>query len=183
MVMNKQAGGGVSQRRGRHGMDDGLSPAFLTVLRELHKRLTGADIDWAVTGSCGFAVHGVPIEPNDIDIQTDKAGAYRVQELFAESVTRPVRLCTSVNIRSHLGALRLEGVQVEIMGDVQKRCGDGTWEAPVNVGRHKQLIEVEGVQVPVLSLEYEREAYSLLGRSDKVRLLELHLRGVTGSSG
>jgi hypothetical protein len=164
------------------GKDDSLNPAFLTVLRELHKRLSGSGIDWAVTGSCGFALHGVPIEPNDIDIQTDRTSAYQIERLFAEDVARPVRFSAAERIRSHYGSLCMSGVQVEIMGGVQKRRTDGTWEPPVDVGRHTQVVQVAGLQIPVLSLEYELTAYSLLGRAKKVELLKQHLRSQAGTS-
>ena len=152
-----------------------INSTYLNVLRKLSKRLGEAGVDWAITGSCGFALHGVPIEPNDIDVQTDRAGAYQIERLFAEDVTRPVRFSTAERIRSHYGSLLVRGVQVEIMGDVQKRFSDGTWEEPVDVSEFMQIIDVHGVHIPVLSLEYEREAYSLLGRSEKVRLLERYL--------
>jgi hypothetical protein len=62
------------------------------------------------------------------------------------------------------------------MGDIQKRLPDGSWEEPVNPARYRQFVEVDGIQVPVLSLKYEQRAYVTLGRSDKARLLEEWLR-------
>jgi len=57
------------------------------------------------------------------------------------------------------------------MGGVQYRGVDGTWEEPADWASHKQVIEVGGLQVSVLSLAYEYEAYQKLGRADKVDLL------------
>jgi len=48
----------------------------LQVLRKLYERLKDSNVNWVVTGSLGFALQGVPVEPHDIDIQTDKEGAY-----------------------------------------------------------------------------------------------------------
>lgn len=61
-----------------------INPTYLNVLHKIYKRLNDADVKWAVTGSLGFALQGVPVEPNDIDIQTDKRGAYEIERHFYE---------------------------------------------------------------------------------------------------
>jgi Aminoglycoside-2''-adenylyltransferase len=153
----------------------------LTALRKLYDRLNDTPINWAVVGSMSLALQGVPIEPHDIDISTDKAGAYETERLFGELVIKPVAFSSTDKIRSHFGAFVLDGVKVEIMGDVQTRASDGTWFEPDGL-RHKRIIEVEGMQVPVLSLEFEYQAYMRLERFEKAeaiqkRLLELAAKG------
>jgi len=71
----------------------------------------------------------------------------------------------------------IEGIKVEIMGDIQKRNKDGIWENPVDLEQYKRIVEVEGMQVPVLSLEYEYQAYLKLGRIDKAEMLRKWLQG------
>ena len=78
---------------------------------------------------------------------------------------------TTQNMRSMLGRLVIEGVQVEIIGDVQKRQADGTWEDPVDVEEHKLFVEFEGIQIPVLNLEHEKSAYLKMGRLEKAAML------------
>ena len=57
------------------------------------------------------------------------------------------------------------------MGDIQKRLADGTWEEPVALGRYKHFVDVDGMPVPVLALEYEHEAYLKLDRAEKAAML------------
>jgi hypothetical protein len=130
-----------------------------------------------VTGSFGFVLQGVPAKPNDIDIQTDEAGAYEIERLFSEFVVKKVKFSATEKIRLHFGALEIDGVKVEIMGDIQKRFEDGTWEEPVNFEHHKRFVEVEGMNVPVLALEYEYQAYMKLGRVEKAQMLKQMLEG------
>ena len=153
-----------------------IGSRHLDVLRKIHARLEQADVNWVVTGSVGFALQGVPVSPSDLDIQTDEAGAYEIERLFSEFVVRRVALSTADNIRSHFGALLIDGVEVEIMGDIQKKRDDGSWDDPVDLDDHKRVVEIEGISVPVLSLEYERDAYKRLGRMDKAAMLEEWLR-------
>ena len=130
---------------------------------------------WVVTGSTGFALQGVPVEPKDIDIQTDRAGAYEIERLIAAAVVRPVTFSTAERIRSHFGALLLGGVTVEIMGDIEKRRPDGTWAPPPDLSRHSHMVTVEGMRLPVLSLEYEYQAYVALGRTERAAMLRAWL--------
>ena len=148
-----------------------IDPRHLAVLRTIASRLDNSDVNWVVTGSLGFALQGVPVDVHDIDIQTDAAGAYAIERCFAAFSVRKVTFSAAERIRSHFGALVIDGIRVEIMGDIQKRLADGTWEDPVDLSRHKRFVNVEGMRVPVLSLEYECQAYEKLGRMDKVALL------------
>ena len=158
-----------------------IDPAYLNVLRQIHARLSNTDVNWVVTGSLGFALQvecaksrsigSVPIQPNDIDLQTDTAGAYEIERLFSDAVIRKVRFSATERIRSHFGALQIDGVEVEIMGDIQKRGADGVWEESVDLAHYKQIVEIAGLLVPVLSLEYEYQAYLKLGRTEKAKML------------
>jgi aminoglycoside-2''-adenylyltransferase len=148
-----------------------LSWRHLAALRELEARLRGSGVRWALTGSTSFALQGVPVEAHDIDVQTDAAGAYALAGRFAEAVTRPVAFSEAERMRSHFGALRLYGLTVEIMGDIAKRLPDGRWEEPVDLDAHTRFIQAHGLRLPVLALEYEAEAYRMLGRTQTAELL------------
>jgi len=148
-----------------------LDIVYLKVLRKINARLNKTSVNWAVTGSLGFALQGVPVEPNDIDIQTDKRGAYEIEYHLSEFVTKRVKFSSTERIRSYFGELKIDGIKVEIMGDIQKRNKDESWENPVSLEHHKRVVEVEGMKVPVLSLEYEYQAYLKLGRTDKAKIL------------
>ncbi|GFP31381.1 nucleotidyltransferase domain-containing protein, partial [Candidatus Hakubella thermalkaliphila] len=152
-------------------------------LRKIYTRLNNSNVNWVVTGSLGFALQGVPVEPNDIDIQTDEAGAYEIERLFSKFVIRKVTFSSAERICSHFGVLMINGIKVEIMGDIQKRLGGEVWDSPVDLERHKRIVEVEEMQVSVLSLEYEYQAYLKLGRIDKAEMLRKWLHGEHDSSG
>lgn len=144
-----------------------IEPAYLHALRKICLQLDNCACVWAVTGSLGMALRGMEIPVHDIDLQTDEPGAYEIEALLHDHIVQPVRYLASERIRSHLGALEIEGVKVEIMGDVQKLLADHTWEAPVQVEPHRQWVRLEGIRVPVLSLAYEYEAYQKLNRPEK----------------
>lgn len=57
--------------------------------------------------------------------------------------------------------------RVEMIGDVEIRREDGGLEPPPNIGGHTFSVRVKGMDVPVLSLEYEHEAYLRLDRAER----------------
>lgn len=152
-----------------------IDPRFVDPLESLRRELEAESIEWALTGSANFALQGVPVEPNDIDVQTTERGAYRIEELFSDHVVDPVSFSESNGIRSHFGKLELNGISVEIMGDLQKRLEDGTWEASVDIPSHREFVTFRGHELPVLSLRYEEEAYAKLGRTERVALLRRYI--------
>jgi len=149
-----------------------ISPQYLAALRVIVERLAGQPIDWAVTGSCGFALQGLDVTVHDIDVQTDSDGAYAIERALADRRGRAVAYSAAERIRSHFGALEIDGVTIEIMGGIQKRLGDGTWEPPVDIRPHRRWVAVDGMSIPVLALEYEYTAYLALGRAEQVVTLK-----------
>lgn len=148
-----------------------IEPRYWKVLQKICTRLEDTGILWALTGSMNMAVQGMNIAMHDIDLQTDRAGAYQIESIFPEYVVEPVRYLASERMRSHLGKLMIDGIQVEIIGALQKLLHDQTWEATVEVGEHRCWVEVEGLRVPGLSLEYEYRAYRQMGRTEKAEMI------------
>lgn len=142
------------------------------ILRQLCERLDGEGILWAVTGSTGLALQGVPCDVHDLDIQGDEASVYAIERCFAGQVRQPVHLRQSETITSHFGVLEIDGVKVELMGGLQKRLPTGEWEKPVPVGKLRRFVEVRGLRIPVLPLEHEYHAYRLMGRTAKAELIQ-----------
>jgi hypothetical protein len=158
---------------------------YLNTLRIIHDKVGKTDIIWAVTGSLGFALQGIPVSPHDIDIQTDKNGAYRIGDLLAEYVVEMVSYSSTDEVRSYFGVLSIGSIRCEIIGDIEKRLDNGTWSPAPDLRDHIHYVEVDKMRIPVLSLQYECQAYKQLGRYDKALMLHqwLHHHGdtVTGT--
>jgi hypothetical protein len=150
-------------------------------LHIIHDRLQGTSVTWAVTGSLGFALQGVPVVPHDIDIQTDKDGAYEIERLLDEFVVERVKFSSAERIRSHFGVFIINAIRVEIMGDIEKRSTKGVWQPIDDLRKYVRFVEIDDMIIPVLLLEYEYEAYMQLGREDKARFLQNWLERRGGS--
>ena len=153
-----------------------VSAKHLRVLRRICELLQPADATWVLTGSLGLVLRGVETQVHDIDIQTDAAGAFELERLLAEYVVRPVCLKEDALVRSYLGAAEIDGTEVEIIGDIQKRAPGGQWGPAPDLARLAITVDAGGVPVRVLPLEYERDAYRAMGRSEKADLIDAALR-------
>jgi hypothetical protein len=152
-----------------------ISNQYLAVLQKIHTILRQRSVLWAVTGSLNFALHGIPVTIHDIDIQTNKEGAYKFEQLFTKYITKKVTYMKSEKIRSYFGSFLINNIPVEIMGDLQKILDDGSWEEPVNIRDYLEFIKFKGMKIPVLCIEYEEHAYRQMGRIEKADLLRRYL--------
>lgn len=141
----------------------------------IEKCLGDLEQPWVLTGSLAFFYQGIPVDPHDIDIQTTESGAYEIEKRLAEFIVCPVRFSESDTIRSHFGECRIHGVKVEIIGDIEKRDASGEWSSPVDLEHLLQFIKYKGLEIPVLPLAYEYQAYLKMGRREKAALLKQYL--------
>ncbi len=153
-----------------------IPPEFLHVLRKIYGRLEDSDIVWVLTGSLGLAIKGIPLTPHDIDIQTDRAGVEAFARLFAEEMVTPPYFRESEHTRSWFAVFEIDGLKMEVMGDMQHRDEDGGWDDPPNLRALRLYIQVAEMRVPTLSLDFEEEAYRSMGRYDKAALIGQYLR-------
>jgi len=155
-----------------------VNPDLILVLKLIHECLSVTEINWALTGSTSFALQGLPYEPEDIDIQTDQQGAYEIESLFKNCIKRHVTFSSNGAVRSYFGELVINGISVEIIGDIEKLVGEDDWQQAPNLNEIKQFINVENLKIPVLSLVYEAQAYRDLDREDQAAALFNHIRNL-----
>lgn len=138
-----------------------ITKKLVSALRVVVQKLDGARVAWFLVGSASLAVQGVRIRPKDIDICTDKKGALLMDRLFREWVVKPVRFGRFGIFEDWFGKFMIEGVLVEVMGDLKVQSKDGKWIS--RTGRTK-VVRVEGLRVPVYDLHTALKMYTKLGR-------------------
>ena len=153
--------------------------ALRSTLFSFHDRLAGSDIVWAVTASANLMLQGLDVTPGDIDVVTAADGTYRIEELFSEHVVRPVQPPETTadedkGIRSHYGAISIDGIEVELMGGLEHRI-DGEWVPIDDVAENRTFVEQDGRDIPVMALNHELASYRSFGDADRVALLEAQM--------
>jgi hypothetical protein len=148
-------------------------------LFSFHDRLAGSDIVWAVTASANLMLQGLDVTPGDIDIVTTADGTHRIEELFSEYVVRPIQppetaVDEKKGIRSHYGAISVDRVEVELMGDLEHRI-DREWIPIDDVAETRIFVERDGRDIPVMPLDHELASYRNFGDKERVALLEAQM--------
>ncbi len=152
---------------------DSIDPRFISALLRLLERLKGSEVRWVVIGSLNHALQGLEVQPRDIDIMTDEWGAHEIERLLNEYVTRSVGYKEEDGIRSHFGELTIDGVKVELIGDMEVRSEGGGWSTLLE-DDDIRYVAVGDVEVPLRSLEQKMRANLRLGRKERAeRLREL----------
>lgn len=142
-----------------------------TALTLVYDAIFDSGSTWALTGSLAFSMRGIDTPVGDIDIQSDKDGAYAIERRLMEYVVEPVQFKEAQKIRSHFGRLAVGGARVEIMGDIEKLTPDGLWLPTPPLRSITEILTYREMRIPVLNLEYECHAYTLMGRTATARLL------------
>ncbi len=149
---------------------------FLIPLRKIYREMQNDEIDWVITGSLGLAIKGIPVQPQDIDIQTDGDGLKHFVRTFSHALTQEPTIQETEHTRSVIATLMIEGIPVDIMGDVQHRDEDGFWDDPPNLSMNRIYLQVADMRIPTFTLDFEEEVYRSIGRKDKAELIAQYLR-------
>lgn len=151
---------------------------IIEALKVIYRKLKDKKVKWVLVGSLSLALQGVDIEPKDIDILTDKEGAFKINKLFKECEVKPVKfgrfkIGGRELFKSYLGEFKIKGVKVEVMGNLKEKWGR-EWKSLHKRLISPKIIEFEGMKLPVSSLEEQLKSYSRLGRKkDSIRVQKI----------
>lgn len=158
-----------------------LPERIVQVLRVICPILNDARVEWAVSGSLALALHGLPVVPKDIDIQTDRVGAEQMAQLLAEHLVYPPGMHLGVRlVRSYLARFKVEGLEVEAMGNLEFQSPDGRWNPAPDFRRKRSVVDYLGLSIPVVSLEFLWAFYTQLQRPGRAALIEAKLKATPG---
>jgi hypothetical protein len=140
-----------------------------TVLEVLPGVTTGR---WAIGGSLALVLHGLPVQPRDVDIVADHAGAAALLCELAAHVAADESPWRAGDVHAaRRAALVISGVTVEILVDVSLVAGGDEILGPPDLGT-VEWVTAGGHTVPVLPLAAMLpvlEARGATARADMVR--------------
>ncbi len=133
------------------------------ILKIILDSIRNEEFIWRLEGSANLRIQGVDVSINDLDITTNQEGIeifrrvlkdFIVEDFFSEKVRGQSLIC------------KIEGFEVEIncYGDRDK-----------NYFEEIEIIEWQGLTIPILPLKYALEFYRSIGREEKVKLIMNYL--------
>jgi len=154
----------------------GLLPAPLgRALMVVLDSLADCASPWALGGSTGSALQGVPVEPHDLDLLTDEPGAAVLATHLQEYLTTPITWSENGPYASFWGQAQINGVLVEIIGGLVIR-GDRVQFRPFGPNTWRMLA-FGPYTLPVMTLEVQLLANLLIpDKQERAVILAKHLR-------
>jgi hypothetical protein len=153
-----------------------LPEQHTAVLGFLLKEIPPAKYPWALTGSAGLRLQGMDIPVNDLDLQTDASTVFLLEKKLSRYMKVSVHLWETAHTLSYHGQAEIQGLQVELMGDIRHRQADQTWSESLEIESVLVWVKWHELEVPLLSLEHEALAYEKMGRTQKAALIRSTLR-------
>ncbi|HEX6976902.1 MAG TPA: hypothetical protein VF185_00895 [Patescibacteria group bacterium] len=121
------------------------------------------DYDYAIRGTSSLVLSGIAMNVDDIDVVCDKKTALACNQILKEYLVEKVEYRESEKFKSYFGKFKINGIQVEIMGEWEILNPKGEWVGPFN-GRERMEVEVKGKKVWVTTIEEELKSFMAMGR-------------------
>ncbi|MDI6655315.1 MAG: DUF6036 family nucleotidyltransferase, partial [Candidatus Hydrothermarchaeota archaeon] len=98
-----------------------INQKIIKALKIINQKLKDQKIKWVLVGSASLALQRVKIKPKDIDILTNREGAYEINKLLKEYEIKPIKFGKSSVFQSYLGEFRVNNIKVEVMGNLKEK--------------------------------------------------------------
>jgi len=156
-----------------------IKQSIIEALKVISQKFKNRKIKWVLVGSVSLALQRVKISPKDIDILADKDSAFKMNKILKEYEVKPVKfgrlkIKGREFFKSYFGEFKINGVKVEIMGNLKEKSGK-KWLSLSKRLSSPKIIEIQqGVKLPVSPLEDQLKSYSRLGRKkDLIRVQKI----------
>jgi aminoglycoside-2''-adenylyltransferase len=147
----------------------GSAPAWRTALGELPVVRGGR---WAVGGSACLALHGLPVDPRDLDLLADHVAAAKLVDGLRGAVLSDEARWDRGDVRAVRRVLALvHGVEVEILEGVEAVGPTGDVVAATPDLDHVDQIVVNGRRIPALALTTMQVLFDATGNRERAAMV------------
>ena len=149
-----------------------LSSKISKALEVLYKLIKNTNIHRVLSWSISLVIQWVDIIPSeDIDMLTDNVWAKELDKVLHSFVVKPLQYSSTEKYQSYFGIYKINDIQVEIMWEMQHRLKNNL-RSKIKKQHKVYVINYNNMNLPVLSLRQELQAYENMGRSDKVKKIK-----------
>jgi hypothetical protein len=152
-----------------------LPQQLLKTMVKLGSLLKSSEEKWAIGGDAGEIVQGVAVTADHIEILTTKKGCEAMSAILApHQILPPTETEKTLGkdavvegmpcpayVKSEYAEFILDGVKVEVYGDLRIKVGERDWSDPLEFEVAK--VNMVGKALPVVTLELSNRVYTYLG--------------------
>ncbi|HCD45573.1 MAG TPA: hypothetical protein DEQ64_17955 [Lachnoclostridium sp.] len=146
----------------------------LTVLSRIAKELNQKDVSWAIGASLLLYFKGITSEFHDIDIIADEADVEIIKDVLLSfgniQQTNPNVKYKSKSFMEFI----VDGVDIDVMAGFAIIYNDKEYHFPLKKEKINDYAEVNGIRIPLHSIEEWRNYYELMGRDEKVNMIDAY---------
>ena len=150
-------------------------------LSTILERLRDSSIEWKLGGSVALALQGLEISPRDVDLLLPSGDAARLMaETLGDFVESLPHWRASVPFASYYGHCRIEGVEIDLIGElvIETPLGSVELGADSLLWRRESSLPFQGWKVPSIPLEIQLVTYYLMPeREERVNQITSLLKG------
>jgi hypothetical protein len=144
----------------------------LTLLSQIAKELNNKNVTWAIGASTMLYFKGIVSEFNDIDIMVAEEDVDVVKEVLL-SLGEMQSPNPNIEYRTRCFLeFQVEGVEIDIMAGFVIIDKENEHYFPLKKENIKDFTEIDGIKIPLQSLEEWRNYYQLMGRDEKVHMID-----------
>ena len=152
---------------------------YIDAILTLNRALQNKNFEWAISGDLGENLQTVHVDPNCVEIVTNKAGGQQIYQAVQEYKPQKIERRTEVlprtaliekkefpvKIRSYFFEFNINYVKIKVFSDLQYQIGDWEWGDIIEF--KPEYISVVGQKMAVMPLEIAYELYLGLGWKDR----------------
>lgn len=128
------------------------------VLRKIIGLFNKNNIYYIIGGNTGLILQDVKVKDDkEIDICTDKSGAYEIQNLLNKYTVDEVKYKKLDWFKAHWGIFKINNITIEIMGNPKRRFKNGTWRRLPKKNIMPIIFKNKTVNVFTLESEYYKK--------------------------
>lgn len=148
---------------------------MLETLSLIGKKVNQTDNMWGVGGSLLLNFHHLIDKPNDIDILVDEKNTTQFNSIMFSMAESQEAKSLKPFKTAFFSKYRMDQVTIDIMGGFAIEHSEGVYTLPINQESIVEYKKVEGVRIPLCSLEDWYILYWLIpNKQPKAILLENH---------
>ncbi|WP_349948654.1 hypothetical protein ABFV83_09635 [Lacrimispora sp. BS-2] len=146
----------------------------LTVLSQIAKELNQKNVTWAIGASLLLYFKGITSEFHDIDIIAVEEDAEIIKDVLLSlgNLQKP-NPNAKYKSKSFMEFI-VDGVDIDVMAGFTIVNNDKEYYFPLKKKEINDYTEVNGIGIPLHSLEEWRNYYELMGRDEKVKMIDAY---------
>lgn len=143
----------------------------LLVLAGIGRILNAREITWALGASCMLYLRGIADTFDDIDLMVKDSCALQAEALLKSM--GELQPSERKNYRTkHFREFRIAGVDVDMIGGFAIVKDSRVYDCDLKEEEIDAYREIDGVSIPLQSLSCWKRYYALMGRENKVQMID-----------